>query len=433
MVVVNRSASSPARNLGQGAHGLTITGMNRVWTALLLSGVGLAAWLGKLDVASTALIDGAKNGFEVTLSLIAALTLWLGLIGILERAGAMDALSAVLSPILQKLFTTLPPRHPAFGAMAMNMSSTMLGLQNASTPFGLTAMKALHKASAVPHVATNAMVLFLVLNTSGVQILPVSVITLRAALGSKDPSSILLPAFVATLVSMILAVICCLVIQRWFADSEPATQSEVLEHAPAPHVSEASHRGWLALVGFVSIVLVGWWRTPAGTSFSSGVLILFVCAIVLYGWSKRVPMYEAATAGAREGPLVALRILPFLVVVLSVIQVLRSVGVFGWIEAVVPDNDWLPGHVIPQLLLRPLTGSGTLALVTDTLKTAGPDSYAAHVSSILYGSSETTFYVLAVYFGSVGVTKWRHTLLVCLLADALSAAIGIVVAHYSYF
>lgn len=422
--------------------------MNAVWLGMWLTAVAAAAVLQKFDVASAAMFEGARSALDVTLALTANMALWLGLLAVLQRAGAIDALSARAVPVLRRLLPGLPKKSEAPGLVAMNLSATMLGLSNAATPFGLQAMRALQAHNPKKDRATAAMAMFLVLNTSGVQLIPTSVIAVRQALGSKHAGAIIVPSFVATLVSMLIAIVLCLLLQRWWGEDSP---NDYVEHPPttmlealselspdlAPRSgaspdalsSRAPWLPWLTGLGLIALFLL---RATSFEAVGNGLpIVLFVLGLV-FAWSQRVPLYETFVEGAKEGPLVALRVLPFLVAMLSAVQVFRALGAFTALQTLIPANDWLPASVLPQVLLRPLTGSGTLGLLTETLKNEGPDSYAGHVASILYGSSETTFYVLAVYFGSVGITKWRHTLLACLLADAVSALLAVVCAHFSY-
>jgi spore maturation protein SpmB len=319
------------------------------------------------------------------------------------------------------------------GAMLLNLSANMLGLANAATPFGLRAMESLDRLNGKKGTATNAMILFLALNTAGITALPVSTIVVRASAGSQAPGIIILPTLIATLISATLAVLVALALQRlpWVKASEPPVLADDTreEAKPVPPLNLP-----IALFGFGGLAAAaGWlvWRSDAN-KIASGLLPLVAASMLVFGLSARVRVYESAVAGAKGGFEIALRILPYLVIVLVAVALCRASGLLPWVVsglAHLTTPLGLPAEVVPQVIMRPLSASGTIAILSDTLKANGADSFVGYLASVLYGSSETTFYILSVYFGVVAVQRMRHALVVCLLADAFGVAVGTVVAH----
>ncbi|MCU0699749.1 MAG: hypothetical protein MUC96_24845 [Myxococcaceae bacterium] len=438
------------------------------------------------DVGKAAM-ESAKSAVEIAIGLVGAITLFLGLMKIVEQAGGLAFMARMIRPVLERLFPDVPPEHPAMGAMIMNLAANVLGLGNAATPFGLKAMKELDELNAEKGTATNAMVLFLAINTSGVAVLPTGVIGLRALKGSTDPASIFATTLLATACSSITAVIVAVVLSKLPMFRPPEAQrladrARQAERAKGPPIdlpgvvslfvlvlslvgllAAAPFAKWTALAGLVGVlvrqVVPRLLRQPAVTqrrfsefvplAFFLGGLVGLVVLVSVYGdkasgWIlpglillmltigvvRRVRIYEVFVAGAREGFQLAVGIIP------SLLAILVSVGMFrksGGLEVLTgffgrfTGPLGLPAEVLPLAFLRPLSGSGAFALTGDLIVAHGPDSYIGQLASTINGSTETTFYVLAVYFGSVGISRTRHAVPTGLAADVMGL-VGSVVA-----
>jgi len=412
--------------------------VNVAWPLFILVALATALGTGTLEALGPAMLDSAEAAVKLALGLVGPMALWLGLLHVVEDGGGIARLSRALAPLFRRLFPQIPADHPALGAMLLNLSANFFGLANAATPFGLKAMESLQRLNARKDTATNAMILFLVLNTAGVTAMPLSTMVLRASAGSHTPGSILLPTMLATLTSATLAALICLAVQRlpFARASEPpgeldTAKAEVLTPPPLSPL-----RLWLG----VSLIAVGvaWhlWRSQLTLAqMSNGLLAVLAGLMIVFGLAAHVRIYESVVEGAKEGFAVAVRIIPYLVLILVAVAMCRAAGVIDAVVGVlhhVTDPLGLPAEVLPQVLLRPLSGSGTLGLMADTFKTYGPDSFIGYCASILYGSSETTFYVLAVYFGAIGVRRTRYAVLVCLIADLIGVCTGTIVAHLFY-
>lgn len=417
--------------------------MNVVWLGLFVSSVVAAVFTGRVEALSQAMLDSAKSAVDISFGLVGSLALWLGLLRILDEAGGVAAFGAGLFPLLRRLFPEIPPGHPALGAMVMNISANILGLGNAATPFGIKAMEALDELNGEKGTATNAMVRFLAINTAGLTIVPMSVLALRTTLGSHAPGAVIVPTLVATLGSACSALLLSVLFARipYFRASEPAVigSSSVDQKNDRANVSVAPWRRWLALA-LGALILggllwsIGWAEHPGevAKSYGNGLLPLLGVSMVLYGFARGIKVYEAASRGAKEGFDVAIRVLPFLVLILMAVGIFRASGLMDQLVAwagPLTSQLGLPADVLPQVLVRPLSASGALATMSDLFKHAGPDSFSGQLASVLYGSSETTFYILAVYFGAVSVRRTRQALWVCLSADLASLLIGLAVAH----
>lgn len=410
--------------------------MNLLFALFVGGAISTAAFNDRLAGVTAASFDQAKAAVELALGLVGIMAFWLGMMRVLEAGGCMNALARGLRPVMVRLFPGVPAEHPAMSAMILNIAANMLGLGNAATPFGLRAMEELNRLNTRPGTASNAMCLFLALNTSGVALLPLGVIGVRAAAGATDPAAILVPTLLATMVSTLVAVTACLLIARRSAvDTEAISNStEVKQEVVGGDDYQALRfqtswisrlMGWgllaffmggliakLALsarpLEFVQSTILAHWLLPA--------LILL---IVSFGLIKGVKLYEAVTAGAKQGFEIAIRIIPFMVAILVAIGMFRASGAMDYLAVFVNPITSLigmPADVLPMAIIRPLSGSGAFGVMSALVSNA-PDSYSAFVASVMMGSTETTFYVLAVYFGSVGIVRVRYALAAALLAD----------------
>jgi spore maturation protein SpmA len=377
-----------------------------------------------MKLVGKAALDGAKASVDLAISLVGAMTLFLGLMKVVEAAGGLDALARLIRPVMVRLFPDVPPDHPAMGAMILNLASNVLGLGNIATPFGIKAMQELEKLNKTPGTATNAMVLFLAINTSGVAVLPTGVIALRASLGSHDPAAIFVPTLVATSCSTIVAVISAKLLARVFPPPTPPEQfpntERLVDFVPVVFALAA-------LAGLVTVVYT------QGELASAWIIPVLIVGMLTVGVMRGVKIYETFIEGARDGFQSAIRIIPYLVAILTAVGMFRASGAMdrlvGWFAPVVRVIG-MPPEVLPLALLRPLSGSGAFALTGELTKTYGPDSLVGQVAGTLQGSTETTFYVLAVYFGAVGIVKSRHAVATGLLTDIAGAIGAILAVHW---
>jgi spore maturation protein SpmA len=423
--------------------------MNAVWLLLIVSSVLYAAFAGTMPAVSTASVESAKAAVTLAIGLIGVMAFWLGLMRIVRDGGLMHTLARGLRPLMTRLFPDVPADHPAMSAMIMNMAANMLGLGNAATPFGIKAMIELNRLNPVPGVATNAMVLFLAINTSNVALAPLGVIGMRAALGSANAAGIWLPTLLATSFSTAVAIAATKLLQRLVPPqqdypTEPGARAQ--EESALPSESEiggqraTSPLGCafaLAVVALLATAFILYLRSGSGSvgallrgAASSWLLPVLIAAMLSYGVAKRVPLYDTMIAGAKEGFDVAVRIIPFLVAIVVAAGMFRASGLLdAMVAAVGPLTGALgfPGEALPMAILRPLSGSGAYAVMAEIMQANGPDSRVGYLVSVLQGSTETTFYVLAVYFGAVGVSRVRHAVAAGLIAD-LAGVVGAVLA-----
>ncbi len=408
--------------------------MNWIFAAIVLSSVLFAALTGTPDAVGKAAMEAAKSSVDLAIGLAGYIILFTGLMKIVEEAGGLALMARVIRPVLVRLFPDVPADHPAMGAIIMNLAANVLGLGNAATPFGLKAMKELDSLNKEKGTATNAMVLFLGINTSGVAVLPTGIMGVRALAGSVDPASIFPTTLLATGCSTVTAVVICKLLERWGPFKRSPAQTEADEairsaRANNPDPADPLAIGLLlafaaGLIGLVGAVFV--WKEAA----SNWILPGLIAGMVLIGVVRKVPVYETFVKGAKDGFQMALGIIPFLMAILVSVGMLRASGGLGKIVSLlapITEPLGMPGEVLPLALLRPLSGSGAFALTTDLIKTHGPDTYIGQLASTLQGSTETTFYVLAVYFGSIAVIKSRHAVTVGLAAD-LAGALGSILA-----
>lgn len=363
----------------------------------------------------------SKTSFEISLGLTGVLSLWLGIMKIGERGGVVDALSRLLSPVFTRLFPDIPKGHPATGSIFMNIAANMLGLDNAATPLGLRAMEQLQGLNPRKDTATNPMIMFLVLNTSGLTIIPVSILVYRAQMGAGQPTDVFIPILLATFFSTLAGIVATSIYQR---------------------INLLNRTLLLTLGGMcVAVAAVIWGfgqmdkdrMNLVSTSVANILLMTIIVAFILAGVRRRVNVYDAFIEGAKEGFTTAVRIIPYLVAILVGIGVFRAsgamdmiVGGVRWaVEACGGNSDFV--GALPTALMKPLSGSGARGMMVDAMATYGPDSFVGRLSCIFQGSTDTTFYILAVYFGSVGIRYTRHAVACGLLADlaGVVAAIGV--------
>ena len=363
----------------------------------------------------------SKTAFEISLGLTGVLSLWLGIMKIGERGGVVDALSRLLSPVFTRLFPDIPKGHPATGSIFMNIAANMLGLDNAATPLGLRAMEQLQGLNPRKDTATNPMIMFLVLNTSGLTIIPVSILVYRAQRGAGQPTDVFIPILLATFFSTLAGIVATSIYQR---------------------INLLNRTLLLTLGGMcVAVAAVIWGfgqmdkdrMNLVSTSVANILLMTIIVAFILAGVRRRVNVYDAFIEGAKEGFTTAVRIIPYLVAILVGIGVFRAsgamdmiVGGVRWaVEACGGNSDFV--GALPTALMKPLSGSGARGMMVDAMATYGPDSFVGRLSCIFQGSTDTTFYILAVYFGSVGIRYTRHAVACGLLADlaGVVAAIGV--------
>lgn len=436
--------------------------VNWIFFGLIAISVLAGAFTGTMPKVTEASLTSARSAVELAIGLIGQMTLWLGLVGVLREAGLLRSVATGLKPVMSRLFPEVPVDHPAMGAMIMNLAANVLGLGNAATPFGLKAMQELDKLNTQKGVSTNSMALFLVINTSGVAVLPLGVIAVRATLGSKDPAGIIVPTLIATMCSTVFAVIACKFLEKrsMFAASNYGPVDIDVSKLKAPDVSAlekaeelaalaprpslwrqlvAASIGAAVLFALVSHVMAAP-ASQSGFDITRGVLSdwllpLLILTIVTLGFGRQVKVYEAFIAAAKDGFQTVVTIIPFLVGMLVSIGMFRASGAMDVLVSVlspVVAPIGFPPEALPMALIRPLSGSGALGVMTEAVKAYGPDSFLGYLISVLNGSTETTFYVLALYFGAVQVKVLRHSLAACLVAD-FAGPLGALLACKLFF
>lgn len=403
--------------------------LNWIWISFFLIAFLMAAgrslWGGDLQVWSdimNASFDQAAFAFEISLGLTGVLTLWLGIMKIGERAGVVEFFGRLISPFFSRLFPGIPKGHPAMGAIFMNISANMLGLDNAATPMGLKAMQEMQSLNDKKDTATDAMIMFLVLNSSGLCLIPISIMMYRAQGGASNPTDIFIPILIATAIATIVGLTALCIKQRIRMD-----------------------RVIWSWLGAIAILVGGityfFANLPAEkvqlySTFGAN-LILFsvIIAFILAGIRRKLRVYDVFIEGAKEGFKTAVMIIPYLVAILVAIGMFRASGALdiftGWVESLVAwlgfDTQWV--GALPTMLMKPLSGSGSCAMMLDVMKTNGADAFVSKLAAAVRGSTDTTFYILAVYFGSVGVSKTRYAAGYALLADITGAIAAIAVAY----
>ena len=407
--------------------------LNYIWIAFfiiafVIAVVKLIFW-GDFEVFP-AMMDStfasSKTAFEISLGLTGVLSLWLGIMKIGERGGVVNFLAKVLSPVFTKLFPDIPKGHPVTGSIFMNIAANMLGLDNAATPLGLKAMEQLQDLNPKKDTATNPMIMFLVLNTSGLTLIPISIMVYRAQLGAAQPTDVFIPLLLATFFSTLAGII----ITSLFQKINLLNRTILLTIGGAALVVATIIWGF----GQMDSLLMN----KVSTSSANILLMLIIIAFIVAGFRKKVNVYDAFIEGAKDGFSTAVRIIPYLVAILVGIGVFRASGAMDmlidgikWsVEACGGNSDFVAA--LPTALMKPLSGSGARGMMVDAMTTYGADSFVGRLSCIFQGSTDTTFYILAVYFGSVGIVKTRHAVTCGLLAD-LAGIIAAIAIAYLFF
>lgn len=404
--------------------------LNYIWVAFFLIAFVIAlvrlVFMGNVEVFP-AMIDStfasSKTAFEISLGLTGVLSLWLGVMKIGEKGGVVNVLARMLSPVFVKLFPDIPKGHPVTGSIFMNIAANMLGLDNAATPLGLKAMEQLQELNPKKDTATNPMIMFLVLNTSGLTIIPVSILVYRAQLGAAQPTDVFIPILLATFFSTLAGIIVTSLYQR---------------------INLINRTMLLTLGGMcVAVAAIIWGFSQmdkdrmnlVSTSVANILLMVIIVGFIAAGVRKRVNVYDAFIEGAKDGFTTAVRIIPYLVAILVGIGVFRAsgamdmlVGGIKWVVEACGGNSDFVG-ALPTALMKPLSGSGARGMMVDAMTTYGADSFVGRLSCIFQGSTDTTFYILAVYFGSVGIRYTRHAVACGLLADLAGVLAAIAIAY----
>lgn len=403
--------------------------LNYIWIAFFLIAFVFGAF--QLCMGDTTIFqkivdstfDTSKSAFEISLGLTGVLALWLGIMKIGERAGVVNALARVLSPVFTKLFPDIPRNHPAMGSIFMNIASNMLGLDNAATPTGLKAMQQMQELNTRKDTATNPMIMFLVLNTSGLTIIPTTILAFRASYGAASPTDVFIPILLATTIATLAGIIITSAWQR------------INVFQP---VLLATMAGIVAFIGLVVWSFGQMDKDMLGTvtSIISNLILLgIIISFILAGLFRKVNVYDAFIEGAKEGFTTAVRIIPYLVAILVAVGVFRASGAMdmlidgiAWIVKQCGINTEFVG-ALPTAFMKPLSGSGARGLMLETMTNYGPDSFVGRLSCIFQGSTDTTFYILAVYFGSVSIKYTRHAVACGLLADLVGVIAAVFIAY----
>ena len=407
--------------------------LNYIWIAFFLIAFVIATvrlvFMGDTEVFPAIMnstFDTSKTAFEISLGLTGVLSLWLGIMKIGEKGGVINVVARVLSPVFTRLFPDIPKGHPVTGSIFMNVAANMLGLDNAATPLGLKAMEQLQELNPKKDTATNPMIMFLVLNTSGLTLIPVSIMVYRAQMGAAQPTDIFVPILLATFFSTLAGIVCTSLYQR---------------------INLINRTMLLTLGGMSAVVAAIIWgfaqmdkaqMNVVSNSVANILLMLIIVMFILAGMRKKVNVYDAFIEGAKDGFNSAVRIIPYLVAILVGIGVFRASGAMDmlvdgikWTVASLGGNTDFVG-ALPTALMKPLSGSGARGMMVDAMTTYGADSFVGRLSCIFQGSTDTTFYILAVYFGSVGVRYTRHAVACGLLAD-LAGVIAAIAICYLFF
>jgi spore maturation protein SpmA len=448
--------------------------LNYIWLALVVLAVAIGGWNNRLNEVTAGAFDGAKTAVTIALGLIGVMALWLGVMRLAERAGLVQRIARGLRPVMRRLFPDVPPEHPAMGSMLMNMAANMLGLGNAATPLGLRAMRDLDSLNPRPGVASNAMCTFLAINTASVQLIPATAIALLAAAGSARPTAIVGTALLATLCAATVAITSAKLLEKlpYFrlregdlpvvagvadpgktnapetSPSEPAGVSDPVYSVPTPRrwssaLLVALFVFFLGL--FVRMVFPGLFNLPVNpdtatqSAFVRSVNALSILAIPfllsffpVYAATRGIKVYEEFVEGAKESFGVILKIIPFLVTMLVAISMFKGAGGIDLLARLLTPvlaPLHFPPDLLPLALMRPLSGSATLAILTDVIHRLGPDNIVSLMAATIYGSTETTFYVAAVYFGSVGVKQTRHAIPAGLLGDLAGVIASVIICR----
>lgn len=404
--------------------------LNYIWVSFFILAFVIAlarmVFMGDMEVFPAMMnstFESSKTAFEISLGLTGVLSLWLGIMKIGERGGVINVLARMLSPVFSKVFPDIPKGHPVTGSIFMNMAANMLGLDNAATPLGLKAMEQLQELNPRKDTATNPMIMFLVLNTSGLTLIPVSIMVYRSQLGAAQPTDIFIPILLATFFSTIAGLIITSIYQK----------INLLNKVMVLTL------GGMAVI--VSLIIWGFGQMSkdtmnvVSTSVANILLMTIIVLFIFAGLRKKVNVYDAFIEGAKDGFTTAVRIIPYLVAILVGIGVFRASGAMdmlvdgiGWcVSAVGGDNQFV--GALPTALMKPLSGSGARGMMVDAMTTYGADSFVGRLSCIFQGSTDTTFYILAVYFGSVNIRYTRHAVACGLLADLAGVVAAIAIAY----
>ncbi len=407
--------------------------LNYIWIAFFL--VAFVVALLKLLVFGDAAVFGnimnstfdmAKLGFELSLGLTGVMTLWLGIMKIGENGGAIRILARLIGPLFHKLFPEIPRNHPVHGSMVMNVAANMLGLDNAATPLGLKAMNELQELNPRKDTASNAMIMFLVLNTSGLTLIPISILVYRAQMGAANPSDVIVPILISTFFSTVVGILAVSFFQKIKVFSKVVL----------------AYLGTLTL--FISAIIYYFSTLPpdkitiVSSIAGNGLLFAVIIGFIVLALRKKVNVYESFIEGAKDGFTTAVKIIPYLIAILVGIGVFRASGaldfvIYGlaWgVEAIGVNSDFIPS--LPVALMKPLSGSGARGLMVDVMNQYGADSFVGRLSCVFQGATDTTFYIIAVYFGSVSIRKTRHALSCGLIAD-LAGIIAAIIVAYLFF
>ena len=398
---------------------------------------------GPMQDLAVAMIDAATGSVTLALGLVGVMALFLGLMKVAEEGGLLLIIARTVRPLMVRLFPEVPFDHPAMGSMILNMAANALGLGNAATPFGIRAMQQLDTLNKAPGTASNAMVLFLAINTSSVTLLPTGVIALRAAAGSTDPAGILPTTLFATICSTTVAIIMAKICQRYWLvnsdktaskrDSPPELSSNLQMDV---NVAEG-YPTWVSITVLAGIVAIIPLTILFGRAIAPWIIPGLMVGLLGFGVLRRINIYEAFVEGAKDGFEVALRIIPYLVAILVAVAMFRASGAMNMLIeplGAVTSLVGLPAEALPMALLRPLSGSGAYGILASTIQNPaiGPDSYIGYLVSTFQGSTETTFYVLAVYFGAVGIRRVRHAIVAAICADVAGIAAAVFIVSLLY-
>ena len=435
--------------------------LNGLFIAVALASVLIGAYTGQMQAVTDAMFESARNAVDLAIGLVGVMAFFLGLMRVAQDGGLMATLSSIVSPPMRLLFPSIPAGSPAMSAMILNISANMLGLGNAATPFGIKAIEELDKYNSRKGTATNAMVLFLAINTAGLAILPSGIIGVRAALGSDDAAGIWFPTWLASGCATVMGLTAAILLSKLprYRSTEPPFSDPGVHETPVSTLPDST-TGFVSPPSIVPIrrrlrllfwvcfgclaareLTLGITSGDAGSGavvrdiLSFWALPTLVATVVLYGWVRQVQVYQSLVEGAKEGFQVALRIIPFLVAILVLIGMFRASGGLDLMVGIIVPVTALvgmPAEALPMALLRPLSGSGALGVATDAMTTHGPDSLIGYMVSTYQGSTETTFYTLAVYFGAIGVKTTRHTVPACLAADVTGILSATLIVNIMY-
>ena len=423
--------------------------MNIIFAVIVLVAFLFAGWqqlfgtfdstleLAPMATLSKAMIDSAGGAVELAIGLVGVMALFLGLMKVAEKGGMLTILSKLIRPLMVRLFPEVPPDHPAMGAMILNLSANALGLGNAATPFGIRAMQELDRLNPKKGTATNSMALFMAINTSSVTLLPTGVIALRAAAGSSDPAAILPTTLFATIGSTLVAILSARAYQRFFATPrrpdtrKPKHAEKIKPHDTSLEPASQAYPLWASMIALIVLGSLIPVAVFSGARISPWILPALMVGFLGFGVIRKVRIYEAFVEGAKEGFDVALRIIPYMVAILVAVGMLKASGaleLFVNVLGTVTDKFGLPADALPMALMRPLSGSGAYGILASVINdpAIGPDSYTGMLVSTLQGSTETTFYVMAVYFGAIQVRRVKHALAAALTADVAGVVFAVI-------